>query len=142
MKTPVLICSIFALAVTVTITKPENAIADSCPAFTAAMVDAAAMAYGLDSNAHSNTVAGDDPDVPSIFCTIDSSVGLNKFEVEVNYSVSVSAFVSGQHEQEGGPLNAELSSWAENISLSQMRACRKVILKSFVWKNYCAPALP
>lgn len=48
MKTPLLVCSIFALAVTVAISKPENAIADSCPAFTAAMVDAAAMAYGLD----------------------------------------------------------------------------------------------
>ena len=142
MKTPVLICSIFALAVTAAITKSENAIADSYPAFTAAMVDAAAMAFGLTPFAYSEATAGDDPDAPSIFCTIAPSSGDNKFELDVNDSVPVSAHVHGVHKEEGGDLNTELFSYVEDLSLSQMRACRKVILKSFVWKNYCAPALP
>jgi len=143
MKTPVLICSIFALAVTAAITKSENAIAGGCPAFTTGMVDAAAMAFGLFPDASSYATAGDDPDAPSIFCTIDPSSAPNKFELDVNSLDPDAAFVRGRHADEGGDeLNADLFSYAENLSLSQMHACRAVIRRSFVWKNYCAPALP
>ena len=145
MKIPVLICSIFALAVTAAIIKSENAIAggpSACPAFTTGMIDAAAMAFGLSPGAGLSVAVEDDPNTPSISCIIVEALP-NIFELEVNSSDPYSAFVRGQHAQEGGDnLNAELFSYGEQLSVGQMHACRAVILRSFVWKNYCAPLLP
>lgn len=143
MKTPVLIYCIFALAVTAAIIKSENAIADSCPVFTAAMVDAAAMAFGLSPGGYSSIAVGDDPSIPMIYCKIVGSPPAFLFNVEVNYSSLNYAIAYGQGANEDDPdYDARLFSVAEQLSPAQMKACRKVILKSFVWKNYCAPALP
>jgi len=144
MKRLMLICSIFALAITVVIIKSENAIAggsSACPVFTPGMVDAAAMAFGLHQGVEVDEVE-DDPNFPFIVCTLSESGAPNKLELDVNYYEPGSAFAHGRHEREGDDLNADLYSYGEELSVPQMRACRAVILRSFVWKKYCAPALP
>jgi len=135
----VLFCSIFTLAVTAAMFPSDDIKADgasACPAFTSAMVDAAAMALKLYSGIGGIT-AEDDPTEPFIFCQIDEG-GFNGFRVEVNDS---DAFVWGwgQRESSSTDFDTQLYSEAEQLSLGQMRACRAAILKSFVWKNYCAP---
>jgi hypothetical protein len=104
------------------------------------MVDAAAMAYGLYPG--DRVVAEDDPTFPVIYCHIDEETGLpfNSFSVDVNSSELYAAFVIGKRLVETEPhVDTQLSSFAEQLSLGQMRACRAAILRSFVWKNYCAP---
>jgi len=61
----VLFCSTFTLAVTAAMFPFDDIKADgasACPAFTSAMVDAAAMAFGLFPGAV--VTAGDDPTIP------------------------------------------------------------------------------
>ena len=137
----VLFCSIFTLAVTTTMFPSTNLIANgasACPAFTSAMVDAAAMAFGLSSQ-RVNFTAGDDPTTPEIFCHAVSDGGADNFILEVNYSEPNWVVVWGWSAREGEPGETELFSEAEQLSSSQMRACRAAILKTFVWNNYCAP---
>ena len=140
----VLFCSIFTLAMTVVMFPSDDIKADgvsACPAFTSAMVDAAALASHLWSpRAFVN--AEDDPTTPSIFCHIAEceSCG-NDFIVEVNFLNPGQASVSAVGAAEGGtyPYDTQLLIGSEQLSLGQIQACRKVILKSFVWNNYCAP---
>ena len=140
----VLFCSIFTLAVTAAMFPSDDIKANgasACPAFTSAMVDAAAMAFKLYPGVH--VIAEDDPTIPSIFCQIDSQ-GVNGFRVEVNDPELYYAFVMGwgRRESSSNDFDTQLYSEAEQLSWGQMRACRAAILKSFVWKNYCAPELP
>jgi len=138
-----LVCSIFTLAVTTAMIPSEDIMADAasdCPAFTPAMIDAAAMAFRLWQGV--GVRAEDDPTIPTISCHLTEG-GINHFVLEVNLSGLNSAFVYGEHQAEGDPnFDTELYSYAEDLSLGQMNACRRAVLKSFVWKNYCAPALP
>ena len=87
-----LFCSTFTLAVTAVMFPSEDIMGDgasACPAFTSAMVDAAAMAFGLFPDAV--VTAGDDPTIPSIFCYLDSGDGSDEFILEVNISVPYEA---------------------------------------------------
>jgi len=139
----VFVCSLFIMAVTAVMFPSEYMMADddsACPAFTPAMVDAGAMALKLYQGV--NVTAEDDPTTPSIFCHIEEG-GINIFKVEVNYSDPSYAFVLGRGAVEDDPnYDTQLSSDAEQLSLGQMHACRAALRRSFVWKNYCAPALP
>jgi hypothetical protein len=145
MKRLALICTLFTMATATYIIESDRVMAgghSNCPAFTAEMVDAAAMAFGLFPGVGASITVGDDPGVPAIFCNIVGSPSTNGFRLEVNSSEPYQAVVSGWHQSEGETLNAELFSLVEQLSLSQMHACRAAILKSFVWNKYCAPALP
>jgi len=123
---------------------PAAAGGPDCPAFTTEMVDAAAMAFGLSSDAMVSSVIND-PSTPSIGCHL-SSVPVGSFVLAVNtqfftHEASVVG-LNGQEEGHPVPFDAFLFSFAEGLTLSQEHACRTVVLNSFVWKNYCAPALP
>jgi hypothetical protein len=137
------VCSLFIMAGTAVMFPSDYMMADddsACPAFTPAMVDAGAMALKLYRGV--NVTAEDDPTIPSIFCHIEEGV-INTFSVEVNYSEPYSAFVWGSGRAEDDPdFDTQLYSDAEQLSLGQMHACRAALRRSFVWKNYCAPALP
>ena len=75
-----------------------------------------------------------------IYCNIVGAPTVFTFSAEVNYSDPNFAIVFGKGAQEDTPsYDARLYSGAEELSLAEMRACRVEILKSFVWKNYCAP---
>ena len=145
MKNQVFICSLLILTVTAVMIKSEDAIAggnSACPAFTTEMVDAAAMAFGLTPDRAVTISVGDDPSVPTIYCNIVGAPSIDRFDLEVNSSMT---YVYGGHRAEEDPpldFSAELFSYGEQLSVSQMHACRSAILRSFVWRNYCAPALP
>ena len=116
-----------------------------CPAFTTGMVDAAAMAFGLDPGIVNFIVeVDDDPNASSLVCDIETQFNNGRFLVVVNTSsFPHEASVLGQHREEADdPLSAQLFSFAEGLSSSQEHACRAAVLKSFVWNKYCAPALP
>ena len=137
----VLFCSIFTLAMTVVMFPSDDIKADSvsaCPAFTSAMVDAAAMALKLYPGV--DVTAEDDPTEPFIFCHLSECPSCPNFlRIEVNYSIPYRAFAFGWGVAEDTPdYDTQLFSGAGELTLGQMNACRKVILKSFVWNNYCA----
>lgn len=122
---------------------PVSAVrAADCPAFNTGMVDAAAMAFGLSSFVTTVSVS-DDSATPSLSCRLEYAPSGNYFEVDVNASQPDEAHVIGQHMEEAdAPHSAQLFSFRENLSSAEKSACRKDVLKSFVWTNYCAPALP
>ena len=146
MKFPTLLTSLIALIVLVGIIPADNSHAGSkktsCPAFTSSMVDAAAMAFGLFPGGYTSVTAEDDPTIPMIYCNIVGSPTVFTFSAEVNYSDPNFAIAFGKGAQEDTPsYDARLYSGAEDLSIAEMRACRVEILKSFVWKNHCAPFL-
>ena len=124
-----------------------TALGGNCPAFTAAMVDAAAMTIRLPGpheigTGYLTVSASEDPTSPDVSCRIavPPSAGGNTFEVDVNYYIPNAAFVFGRGVAEDTPnYDTALSSYAEELSVPEMHACRSEVLNSFVWKNYCAP---
>ena len=117
----------------------------TCPVFNSAMVDAAAVHVPL----RTITFAGSD-DVPStgaLFCDLVASFGVSdfRFSIEVedddgpsSAGLSVSRTENGQTEiivNQRGPSGRRLS-------VAEAHACRAQVLKSLVWNQYCAPALP
>ena len=147
MKASIVLYSLISLTMSVSIIQADNSFAGgktSCPAFNSGMVDAAAMAFGLYPGGYSSIVVEDDPTIPVIYCNmLGSPSPLIEFRADVNYSEPNYAEVRGEGIVEDDPnYDTFLNSAAGQLSKAQMRACRAEILKSFVWKNYCAPSLP
>lgn len=141
MKKVVLINSLFTLVMIAALFGPRVAMAADCPAFTTEMVDAAAMAFSLYPGIDVDTVE-DNPSVPSISCILREEGAGARFVVDVNSSGDGDVHVQGIGRMEDTPdYDTHLFSGADELSLTEISACRKLVLKSFVWKNYCAPAL-
>ncbi len=108
-----------------------------CPAFTAEMADAALLSMNINGNSVTANVGlvFDDRSASEIFCTISDVPFTRVFQVfadpigaGVGVGIPSSSFV-GHHVL--SPLTDQ-----------EFRACRSEVLKSFAWKQYCAPALP
>ena len=123
---------------------PAAAGGPNCPAFTTEMVDAAAMAFGLPPGTMGE--ARDDVRAPSIYCRFERppSAGGGLFVVDVNDGSADEAFVRGENRTEDEPtinFRTQLRSFAEGLTTGEGHGCRAVVLRSFVWNNYCASAL-
>lgn len=126
------------------LTAPAAAGGPNCPGFTTEMVDAAAMAFGLPPGTMGE--ARDDVSAPSIYCRFQRppSAGGGVFVVDVNDANPNEAFVLGQNRTEDEPtinFRTQLRSFAEDLTAGEGHGCRAAVLQSFVWNNYCAPAL-
>ena len=142
METRVISNALLAAAFAFVFAGPGTAMAGECPAFTVSMVDAAAMAFGLYRGEVTSIDVDDDPKLPGILCEMEGSIAPNRFRIDVNWNYPDSAWVSGQHAMEDSrDYDTNLYSIADNLSPQELKACRDEILKSFVWVNYCAPAL-
>ncbi|MGB5179494.1 MAG: hypothetical protein WBP44_12275 [Gammaproteobacteria bacterium] len=145
MKLSAQLYSLIALTISAGIFQADNCYAGNktpCPAFNTGMVDAAAMAFGLSPGAYTSIAVENDPTLPMIYCKIIGAPTSFVFRADVNYSDPNYAEVFGKGSIEDDPdYDTRLYSDALQLSPAQMRACRTEILKSFVWKNYCAPAL-
>ncbi len=109
----------------------------NCPAFNAAMVDAAAMASDL-VNVDPPEILSDNPAGPSISCRFFTDLGF--FDVAVGVEVGVVA-VTGFSEI-GGGFTTRLHSVLVGLTRAEVLACRAQVLQSFVWNQHCAPFLP
>jgi hypothetical protein len=121
------------------IAMPINAaVAASCPAFTAGMVDAAMMATDYSQPEPVTGIALDSPSEPRLFCEF-----LNN---EPGYFL---IFVGdGEATVEGNSPSLDRPEFATvmrtrvlNLSRAEQIACRKEVLKSFVWNQYCKPLM-
>lgn len=109
-----------------------------CPVFNAAMVDAAALVVNLGRNVTVGRVL-DEPSTGTIECRIFQTFGSSTFQVEVN---DEEVFVTGRSIV-GGSIQTNLSSSDRGgRSLRVRHACRAQVLRSFVWREFCAPELP
>jgi hypothetical protein len=123
---------------------PAGAGGPDCPAFTTEMVDAAAMAFRLPPGTMGE--ARDDVRGPSIYCRFERppSAGGGVFVVDVNDTNAQEAFVLGQNRTEDEPtinFRTQLASFADGLSTGQGHGCRAAVLQSFVWNQYCVPAM-
>ena len=109
----------------------------SCPAFTAGMIDAAALTMRINNSLFVDT-ALDDSNTPEIVCHIGGESDAT-LSVEVNSGSSHEPRVTGFLIDTEGRTTLEAS--ASGLSVHQETACRKEVLRSFIWKQYCASAL-
>ncbi len=124
----------------------------SCPAFTAAMIDAAALVSRVGWTTfvppEAPTDLLDDPVGPAIKCRIETvtvpGYGLGTFEVEVWTDPFAGAKVTGEwiHDSaENDSVVTFVGSFAgkRDTTSRTMLACRSQVLQSFAWNQYCAP---
>jgi hypothetical protein len=112
----------------------------ACPVFTSEMIDAAAMAFGLSPGIA--VQAAEDPTIPYVVCEMSYLPAGNSFVLSVNEADSHVAYVFGEHAVEDDrDYDTNLFSYSDELTPAEVRACRAVVLRSFVWKNFCAPAL-
>ena len=102
----------------------------SCPAYSASMVDAAALHALLDDI--TSILAEDDPSVPTVACQIFTNFG--SFLVAV---FSGTATVAGSNTS-GGFVGNE----STGLTRGQEHACRAQILQTWVWNEHCVLGLP
>ncbi len=109
----------------------------NCPAFNAAMVDAAALAARLPPLPPPLFGIQDDPQLPRIQCLFNTQNG--GFGVEVNV---IPDRASAFGENVTGADVTTVSSVSDDLSKAQLHACRSQVLQSLVWNQHCAPNLP
>ena len=110
--------------------------APSCPAFTAAMVDATMMAADISGPLHpdESSVATDDASAGHIGCFLKTD-NSDTFEVYVTPDdiLLVASYA-------GATLRTRIFlDGAELFTPTELHGCRSEVLKSFVWNQYCAP---
>ncbi len=108
-----------------------------CPAFTSEMVDAALLSMNIDGDSVTTNIGlvFDDRAVPEIFCTF-TDIPLTR--VFVVFADALGAGVG---------VGLPSVNFVQHVVLSpltdqEVRACRSEVLRSFTWKQYCAPVLP
>ncbi len=113
-----------------------------CPAFTAAMVDAAMLATDISQDAPLIVFAADDPADGSIRCDIETEHS-DTFNVRVGFGVNF-VILDGRHgpDRSRDMGDAVLRTKAFGVTFDQRHACRAEVHRSFVWNQYCAPFLP
>ena len=113
----------------------------SCPAFTAAMIDATALVMELREDVALAGKLSADPATPAIACalTLGLSLGRGEFDVEVGAGVARVRATSRGLTSEFGPI--VLHARRDDLTPRQEHACRAQVLQSFVWNQYCAPGL-
>jgi hypothetical protein len=115
----------------------------SCPVFTAAMVDAAAMVVPLaDDVAIVTPTPVDDPSAPRIECRITSRSGSSFVVFVQDFSERALVFGSKFSDTLGATITELEASVDEGLTKAELHACRAQVLQSFVWNQYCAPAMP
>jgi hypothetical protein len=117
--------------------RPEEV---SCPAFTAAMVDAAWLATNFRSDVPAEITASisTEPDPPRISCEYDDR-GRRQFSVRAGGG---SARVAAVFDEFTGTRSVIVSTLEFPITSAEAAACRRQVLQSFVWNRICAPVLP
>lgn len=108
----------------------------NCPAFSAAMVDAAALVSDMDVGFPTGANSVDDLFVPQIKCTFVTENGI--FLVEVGFIAGV-ATLTGFND---GFEQTFVRSEEDGLSKAEVLACRAQIIRSWVWSQHCAPFLP
>ena len=113
----------------------------SCPAFTAAMIDATALVMELREDVALAGKPSADPATPDIACalTLGLSLGRGEFDVEVGAGVARVRATSRGLTSEFGPI--VLHARRDDLTPRQEHACRAQVLQSFVWNQFCAPGL-
>ena len=111
----------------------------NCPAFNAAMVDAAALAAFSPSSPLDppGVTAVDNPMTARIVCIFDTEFGF----FEVNVSEGGVAFVRGLSIPPGTSDAVSVFNVVDGLIAGQRHACRSAILQSWVWNNVCAAAV-
>lgn len=116
---------------------PADAADSACPVFTSAMIDATAMVAGL-LDVQEPVAIRDESKPTDLFCVFFTNSGDGAFLISVGLG---EARVFGATDE---ATYRDDESIAESNSLTpqQEQDCRKQVLQSFVWNQFCAPFLP
>ena len=109
----------------------------SCPAFNSTQVDATMMAINISQIDPLGIVTVDFPSDPFLECVITTDEN-NDFLVAVgDRGEGNEVLLLG--ELGGGAI---LRTRVQGLTTAELHACRAQVLGTFVWNQYCAPALP
>jgi hypothetical protein len=118
-----------------------NAGGGGCPAFNAGMVDSAFLATEFNQEEPVEGYAVDHPDLPFLFCEFVNDDG-GYYVVFVGYNDKEPPG-NKVHLYARSPSIRDtlLRTYLYHLSEEEMRACRKQVVSSFVWKQYCMPLM-
>ena len=113
----------------------------NCPAFNAAMVDAAALSAKDISTNPAVQSAVDDPSTGSIECSVITVMPNSGFFTVIVDGVVGDALISATNTSSGGGDITIFRNGVDGLSAGQAQACRGQVLQTWVWNQICASAV-